>query len=223
MINKRKRMKMMKVPLYPVIEYLDLTSVQKVIETKTERTYMDVANWKEFPYKPIAVVDVARTREALYISFYNKGMSLKAQHTTDGSPVHKDSCVEFFMKTVDSPTYINFEFNCIGVCNAAHRLSREESTPFTPKEYATIERCTSIPPAKRDGSLNEKENLAWNLLVKIPFTTMGLDPDFLPEKIMVNFYKCADGTKYPHFLSWSPIDLPNPDFHCPQFFGELYL
>lgn len=25
----------------------------------------------------------------------------------------------------------------------------------------------------------------------------------------------------PHFLSWAPIDLPNPMFHCPEFFGKL--
>ncbi|WP_262895053.1 carbohydrate-binding family 9-like protein, partial [Parabacteroides distasonis] len=27
----------------------------------------------------------------------------------------------------------------------------------------------------------------------------------------------------PHFVSWSPIDLPEPNFHCPEFFGEIYL
>ncbi|WP_449033796.1 carbohydrate-binding family 9-like protein, partial [Prevotella sp.] len=24
-----------------------------------------------------------------------------------------------------------------------------------------------------------------------------------------------------HFLSWNPIDLPAPDFHRPDFFGEI--
>ncbi|MDD2936708.1 MAG: carbohydrate-binding family 9-like protein, partial [Proteiniphilum sp.] len=27
----------------------------------------------------------------------------------------------------------------------------------------------------------------------------------------------------PHFISWSPIDLPKPNFHVPQFFGLLEL
>ena len=43
--------------------------------------------------------------------------------------------------------------------------------------------------------------------VAIPFRLMGLDPDNLPEKIMGNFYKCADDTEFPHFVSWSPIQL----------------
>jgi hypothetical protein len=40
---------------------------------------------------------------------------------------------------------------------------------------------------------------------------------------MANFYKCGDETPEPHFLSWNPIDLPKPNFHVPQFFGQLEL
>ena len=41
--------------------------------------------------------------------------------------------------------------------------------------------------------------------------------------LYANFYKCGDDTPQPHFISWSPIDLPKPDFHAPQFFGVLEL
>jgi hypothetical protein len=51
---------------------------------------------------------------------------------------------------------------------------------------------------------------------------MGLDPGNMPEKIMGNFYKCADETISPHYLSWNPIDAPAPDFHRPEFFGEIH-
>ena len=64
---------------------------------------------------------------------------------------------------------------------------------------------------------------AWELLAVIPFDLIGVDPIRLPEKIYANFYKCADATALPHYLSWSPIDTPAPDFHRPEFFGELYL
>jgi len=37
----------------------------------------------------------------------------------------------------------------------------------------------------------------------------------------VNFYKCADDTSHPHWLTWSPVDLPEPNFHHPQSFGIL--
>lgn len=36
-----------------------------------------------------------------------------------------------------------------------------------------------------------------------------------------NFYKCGDKLQTPHFLSWSPIGLERPMFHCPAFFGTL--
>jgi hypothetical protein len=26
---------------------------------------------------------------------------------------------------------------------------------------------------------------------------------------------------HPHYLSWNRIDIPQPDFHRPDFFGEL--
>jgi len=36
-----------------------------------------------------------------------------------------------------------------------------------------------------------------------------------------NFYKCADSTSHPHWLTWSPVDHPTPHFHLPAFFGTL--
>ena len=41
--------------------------------------------------------------------------------------------------------------------------------------------------------------------------------------MMANFYKCADLTSTPHFLSWAPIDTPEPDFHRPEFFAPITL
>jgi hypothetical protein len=38
-----------------------------------------------------------------------------------------------------------------------------------------------------------------------------------------NFYKCGDKTIHPHYGCWSPIELPKPDFHCSDFFGEIIL
>jgi len=43
----------------------------------------------------------------------------------------------------------------------------------------------------------------------------------LPDKLEGNFYKCADETSTPHYVSWSEISTAAPDFHKPEFFGEL--
>ena len=70
-------------------------------------------------------------------------------------------------------------------------------------------------------------NKGWNLEFTIPlsflrqfFPALELRPGLC---IKGNFYKCGDKTAKPHYGCWSPIDLPQPDFHCPYFFGDLVL
>lgn len=213
-------MKRLIVPTLNVLDVLDITSVEPILETNAHREYISHANWRQYPYKPVVAFDIARSKQNLYIRYIVQGNSLKASHEIDNSQVHKDSCVEFFMKKVDEPHYMNFEFNCIGTCDAARRTSRDIKTSLSQEEYKSILR---LPSLKRKAFEEQKGIYAWSLIVIIPFELMGLDPSNLPEKILGNFYKCADETEHPHFLSWSPIDLPEPNFHCPEFFGEIYL
>lgn len=212
-------MKKLKVPYVATLDVLDLSSVGFAMESKARRESVDVVNWETYPYKPIVAFDIARSRENLYIRFFVKGNSLKAVYDVDNSPVHQDSCVEFFMKKQEDQNYMNFEFNCIGTCDAARRESRDSKSSLSTEEYAAIRRYSSL---ERTPFAEKKGVYSWELVVAIPFRLMGLDPDHLPEKILGNFYKCADDTDFPHFVSWSPIDLPEPNFHCPQFFGEIY-
>ena len=143
---------------------------------------------------------------------------LKASFEEDGSPVYQDSCVEFFMRKEGERRYRNFEFNCIGTCEAGRRRSRTEVEPLSAEEYASIRRYTQLPRRR----FSEQDGIhAWELTVAIPFRLMGLDAAELPDSLRANFYKCADGTRFPHYLSWNPINLPEPNFHCPQFFGEI--
>lgn len=213
-------MKTLKVPFLPALDALNMSSVGLMMEGKAQRQYIEVINWEEYSYQPIVAFDVARTEAHLYIRYFVKGYSLKATYTDSSSPVHLDSCVEFFMQKEGDTGYINFEFSCIGTCDAAFRQSRAESTPLTAAQYASIRTFSSLEAKP----FPEKPGIhAWELIVAIPFTLMGLDPANLPEKIKGNFYKCADDTEYPHFVSWSPIALPKPDFHCPKFFGDIFL
>jgi hypothetical protein len=123
------------------------------------------------------------------------------------------------MKKTDAPMYMNFEFNCIGTCNAAYRMSRDVKTPLSEEEYASIRRYSNLPPQ----TFYEKKGVySWELVVAIPLRLMNLHSENLPEKIMGNFCKCADDTDFPHYVSWNPIDTPAPDFHCPEFFGEMF-
>ena len=41
--------------------------------------------------------------------------------------------------------------------------------------------------------------------------------------LRANFYKCGDDTAQPHYIAWNAVDHPTPNFHLPQYFGELHL
>ena len=38
-----------------------------------------------------------------------------------------------------------------------------------------------------------------------------------------NFYSCGDETPLPHYASWNPVETESPDFHRPEFFGNVII
>ena len=211
-------MKTLKAPYVPSLDGLELKNVAGQMETDALRQSIDVVNWEKFPYKPVVVFDIARGEKDLYLHYFVRGLSLRAMADEDGEYVHPDSCVEFFMRKADELFYTNFEFNCIGTCLAARGQDRHNRTPFTSNEYKKIRRYTTV---QRETFEEKKGIYAWDLTVAIPLELMGLDASNMPDKICGNFYKCADKTANPHYVTWNPINLPAPDYHCPEHFGEI--
>lgn len=213
-------MKSTNIPFIEELNNLTIESAADILEESGKQETIEVLNWiKEYPYRPITLFNIARSSDSIFIKFSVRGTMLRAIYSNDQDPVHEDSCVEFFCMPVGSETYTNFEFNCIGTCSASTRKSRHENVvAFTPEEMQTIKRHPSI--GRR--AFKEMEGMfEWELTVSIPFELIGIDPANLPEKILGNFYKCADGTDSPHFVSWNPIQTEKPDFHRPEFFGDL--
>ena len=180
-------------------------------------------NWPDkFPYRPETRVEVTNDHEYLYLHYFVKGEQLRAVTTEDQGPVWEDSCVEFFCQVPGEKHYMNFETNCIGAMVASRRLGRDQDVQlFPPEEMARIRRRCTFPRQafeERDGMFE------WEVELRIPLSLIFRNsrPVF-PQKLRANFYKCADKTKNPHFVSWQPIPLPDPDFHCPEFFGEVSL
>lgn len=180
-------------------------------------------NWPEaFPEKPEVTVEVSNDHEALFLKWHVKGEQLRAVTTADQGPVWEDSCVEFFCQVPGEDHYCNFECNCIGAMVGSRRKGRAEDVkPFSSDEMGTIVRKCAFPRE----AFEEKDGLfEWTVEERIPLRLIfGEKKIAFPQKLKANFYKCADKTKKPHFLSWQPIPLPKPDFHCPQFFGEITL
>ena len=214
-------MKKLVIPYITDLETADIESAADILEENGTKSAIDVLNWPDqYPYKPITYFFTGRSADAVFIKYSVKGSMLKAVYTKDHSPVHEDSCVEFFCMPEGADKYTNFEFNCIGTCSASSRKGRSEDVvPFPAEDMASILRY----PSMGHRAFKEMEGMfEWELTVKIPLKLMNLDPDNLPEKIRGNFYKCADDTDSMHFLSWAPINTESPDFHRPEYFGELY-
>jgi hypothetical protein len=211
-------MKGLEVPLLTGLNDLPLNEAAEVMAASVRQEVIGCVNWATYGHKPEAMFRVARSAKAFYVWFGVRGLSLRALCRYDGEAVHRDSCVEFFMRKADEATYRNFEFNALGVCDASVRLSRSEKIrPLDAEEYAAIGRYGSIvaPVEVREGVF------AWELTVSIPFVVMGLEADRLPDRIWGNFYKCGDETAYPHYLSWAAVQTAEPDFHRPEYFAPL--
>ena len=175
-------------------------------------------NWAEFPYAPEVSFKMACSDKAIAILFEVKEDYVRAAAMENNGPVWQDSCVEFFVMGPDGEHYTNFEMNCAGTMLAARRTSRHDPSQFTPEQFAQVRRITSLPHEPID---SKGECQSWWAMEVIPFEAFGYSEK--PETLRANLYKCGDKCDKPHFLSWSPIDLPSPDFHCPDFFGTIEL
>lgn len=211
------------------VEYLSeldsavsMRQIMSVISESVGFETIDTVNWPgSYSVRPDARFNIARSSKAFFIHFVVNEKQIKAIYSEDQDPVWQDSCVEFFCQIPGSKTYFNFEFNCIGTCLATERKSRtEDVNPLSVEKMSQIKRYASLGNEPFE---EKKGNFDWTLTVEIPFSLLGIDPDNLPESIRANFYKCGDGTSVPHYVSWNPIEVENPDFHRPEFFGELVL
>lgn len=210
------------IPLIKSLETSSLEETGNILENEGFEFSIAAINWPHnYEYKPLTIVKTARNCDAVFILFKVEEKHIRAVHDKDNSPVNEDSCVEFFTKEVDSDYYYNFEFNCTGTCKAArHYKDRYNSEDLTEDEMKRIERFSSLETKGTEKSNNQTK---WELLVKIPFSLFGLDKNKLPEMISGNFYKCGDKTKEPHYVTWAPVITEKPDFHRPEFFGEIFL
>ena len=240
----------MHIPYLPNLQPLAISEVARVLAAMPPCGRIDCVNWSDsFPAHPTTVLRLAHTGTMLFVRFDVEGRGLRAMHTWDLEHVNEDSCVEFFVTNADQSRYFNFEFNCIGVCNASHRISKSEDVHrLTPDELHSILRYSSVnsasqpqstPPLSAPFDLRDGD-YCWSLTVGIPLSLLDVMPAMftMPETLQTaapdvmqdngftlrgNFYKCGDLTSEPHYLSWAPITFERPSFHLPAFFGNLIL
>lgn len=212
-------MKSIEVGFAPNLDTLDGDALYNYFDNFGHRHAIGCVNWPEaFPAKPQASFAILRSKTTIYVDFQVTGRYIRAVNTENLSPVAQDSCVEFFISPTADNYYFNFEFNCIGTVNSSHRRERSNPTRLSADEITRIRRYPSLgtkPFDERDGIHS------WRLIVAIPLSLIGLNDADFPATLTGNFYKCGGHTSEPHYLSWSEINSPSPDFHLTTTFGQL--
>ena len=208
------------IPKQNISQYETVFDKIKLLNEAGLHLSIDKVNWpNEYPKTLPVSVHVAHDNQKIYLYYQVEGEELRAVNTKDFMSVWEDSCVEFFMQRKGEKTYRNFEFNVHGVLLASKHETRNSSEKFSEEMMSSIKRFTTI----RHIYKSNRQLSDWTLYVEIPKKAIGFSQDekLSQQTIGANFYKCGDETNEPHFISWNPIDLPKPDFHVPQFFGEL--
>ncbi len=210
--------KSINIPFIENVHNLAYPEMDQVMELNASKGDISEVNWESYPYKPSASFRIARSSTHLVIMYDVRGLDLRAVTLEDNGPVWEDSCCEFFVSDTSDGTYYNFELNCIGTLLASKRRSRNDADMFSQEQLSRITRHSTLErkQIEENGVIR-----TWGTALCIPFDLIGLDGNSLPESIKANFYKCADLAAHPHYVSWNRIDIPQPDFHRPDFFGEL--
>ena len=212
-------MKTLKIPFIENLEKMPYEDLDMALETGGAKSFIGEVCWPDrFPYHPDTSFAIARSRTHIAVLYHVRCLDLRAMALEDNGPVWEDSCCEFFASDPNDGTYYNFEMNCIGTLLGAKRRNREDCTHYPPERLADVTRYSTLARKQRDLS---GKIFGWSVGMAVPLEMIGIDPSHLPSSIRANFYKCADMTAHPHFLAWNRVGSPTPDFHRPDFFGEL--
>lgn len=206
----------------PFVDTLDAKNYEKSATILLEMPAHEIScnNWpKEYPYTPRIEFRMAHNGENLFLIFDVDESYTRAIIEEDNGNVWTDSCVEFFI-ALDDDGYYNFETTPIGKMLMAHRPERTKPTYAEPEVMATVKRIGTMgtkPFAEIEG------RNCWSMMLVIPAKALfkhKLDT-WKGVEARMNLYKCGDELSHPHFLSWKPIGTPQPDFHRPEYFGDV--
>jgi Carbohydrate-binding family 9 len=212
------------------------------VPRQTGRPGGDV-HWDKFPWKeipswrlenymgkkpdhfPKAEVKIAYDEMSIHLMFQVADRYVRAIALDHQDNVWEDSCVEFFFTpNLDVTTgYFNLEMNCGGTLLFHFQPGSGQDRIVIPKKDCDNIRVAHSLPRIVDPEIQEP--LTWRVAYSIPFVLLKrYCPVMLPGpggQWRANFYKCADKTSHPHWLTWAKVDFPRPNFHLPQFFGIL--
>jgi len=176
-------------------------------------------------FQPAVQARMMYDDENLYVIFRVDDRYVRCITNEINGPVWEDSCVEFFFAPDRNlpERYFNLEVNCGGTPLMHFNIvPRKNTILLEPDDIRMIEIAHSSPQFIDPEIIDP---VSWTVEYRIPL--------YIPEKYSpvtrpvkgtewgANFFKIAENNSNPHYITWSPVDSPVPDFHLPQFFGLL--
>lgn len=174
---------------------------------------------------PAVEVKIAYDNDAIFIMFRVADQYVRAVAAEHQDSVCGDSCVEFFFTPGSDVTsgYFNVEMNCGGVMLFHFNSEVRRGMHVIPK--ADCAKIVKVHSLSRMIDPEIREPVTWTVGYAVPMALLRrYCPVTSPAPHViwrVNFYKCADNTSHPHWLTWVPVDYPKPNFHLPRSFGIL--
>lgn len=166
-----------------------------------------------------AQAQICYDEENLYLHFTAWESEIRAEEEgLLGMPCW-DSCMEFFFCPEEGDSrYLNFEMNPKGCLHIGFGASIETALKIVINKDDREANIFAPVITRFDGG--------WELTYRIPvFFIRRFFPDFSlfsGKIIRANFYKCAEKTSAPHFLTWNIITRRGRSiFHTPAEFGLL--
>ncbi|MDP6356028.1 MAG: carbohydrate-binding family 9-like protein [Planctomycetota bacterium] len=191
------------------------------IQTNLLNEYMG-----ELPeHRPRAEFKIAYDDRCIYMFFKVDDRCVRAVANHYQDDVCRDSCVEFFFAPGRDVTegYFNLEVNCGGTALFHFQEKQGQGViPIPERDFEKVALAHSLPEFINPELV---EPTTWTIKYAIPFDILRDYRSFSePGSGVVwraNYYKCGDRTSHPHWLTWSPVDFPQPHFHLPEFFGTV--
>ncbi len=156
--------------------------------------------------------------EEIHAVLWSFEENVRCECTKRDDPVYTDSCLELFLMPVEGDNrYVNFEVNKNGVYLSEIGTCRSDRV--------FIKELTGLEPVIDTIRIEENGKKAWGyeIILTESFISDLYKTDFTVQETTIkgNFYKCAELSESPHFGTFFPVNTEKPDFHRPEFFGDI--
>ena len=205
---------------FSAVPGMNLTDIAERLNAETSENRVACVNWpQQYPECPQVSFRIGHAGDELWLGFKVRESRVLGQQTRIHGDVYMDSCVEFFV-SFDNKAYYNLEMNCIGTPHMGYGPGRADRrfVPLPLMQRLEIETSLGREPfAERVG------DVTWTLTVRVPIACFAFDAlsGLSGRTARANAFKCNSGASVKHYVTWRPVDTPTPDYHRPEFFGDI--